>query len=340
MKTSLTIALAALMLPTIATAQGIEVTVDGDRVNFYNAQPQMSQGRVLVPLRGVFEKLGAQVLWHPADRMVTATAANTDVRLRIGSTTAIVNGQTRTLDVAPTLVNGTTLVPLRFLSESLGAEVNWIAPSRRVEIITAAAGSQSFGNQNQMTTVEYATMSAGTVLPVRLDDALNSRTNRIGDTFTATLRQDDRIDYAGLPWNTKVVGKIVAVRPKQGNDPGLIDVQFTNLRTPDGSVYPISGSLITLSSDTVDRNSEGVLVAKSDRRDERWVYAGVGAGAGVIVGILTRKPLEGGLIGAVLGYLYGENKRRVEGEARDVDLRPGTEFGVVLNQDVRVRRQH
>ena len=82
-------------------------------------------------------------------------------------------------------------------------------------------------------------------------------------------------------------------------------------------------------------NENGVLVAKS--KEDRMVYTGVGAGAGLIVGILTKKPLEGAILGGILGYLYGENKAK-NASPSNVVLKPGTEFGVRLERDVDIYR--
>src|SRR5579864_5191112 len=77
----------------------IHVTVNGQPVMFNNAQPRMINGRVLVPLRGVFENMGAYVHWFDATKTVEATKGSTDVLLRIGDTVAQVNGRPVNLDV-------------------------------------------------------------------------------------------------------------------------------------------------------------------------------------------------------------------------------------------------
>jgi hypothetical protein len=112
----------------------IRVEVDGQPVRFTAAGPQQVQGRVLVPLRGVLEQLGAYVSWDAGNREVTATRAGTDIRLRIGERTAFVNGRPTMLDVPATIYRGTTMVPLRFMSEALGADVEWVAQQQLVRI--------------------------------------------------------------------------------------------------------------------------------------------------------------------------------------------------------------
>jgi Copper amine oxidase N-terminal domain len=120
-----------------AQAQNVNIIVNGQQVSF--DQPPIERGgRVFVPLRGVFERLGASVVYD--NGTINATGNGRNIQLHIGSTSAIVNGQTTYLDVAPFLVGARTLVPLRFISESLGANVNWDGNSHTVTV--AMAGQQ------------------------------------------------------------------------------------------------------------------------------------------------------------------------------------------------------
>ncbi|MGH2405324.1 MAG: stalk domain-containing protein [bacterium] len=116
--------LLAAVPATPARAQGVRVLVDGQPVAF-DQPPLMVGGRVLVPLRGVFEQLGATVQWNPANNLVAAQRADTQVQLVIGSRQAFVNGRVVMLDVPAMIARGRTLVPLRFVSEAMGARVDW-----------------------------------------------------------------------------------------------------------------------------------------------------------------------------------------------------------------------
>lgn len=97
-------------------------------------------GRLLVPLRGVFERLGATVLWEPATQRIVATARGKTIELVVGRRDAAVDGRPVTLDVPPTVVQGRTIVPLRFVSEALGAFVQWQSETRTVQITLPIAG--------------------------------------------------------------------------------------------------------------------------------------------------------------------------------------------------------
>ena len=179
-------------------------------------------------------------------------------------------------------------------------------------------------------------LNAGSVLPVRLNDTLSSNESHKGDTFTATLRMEDTADdYLGLPAGTKVEGVVRLARPQRDKDPGVLDVSFQRLRMPDGRSYAIEGSLIGLDNKSVDRQSDGRLVAKPNHKNDRLTYVGYGAGAGLIVGLLTKHALEDTLIGGGLGYLFG-SLQKGHTDARDVVLKPKTEMGVRLDRQVSI----
>ena len=89
------------------------------------AQPFTSGGRVLVPMRAIFERLNAQLRYNPDDQTVTARRRSTLVRLTLGSRQASVNNLTVTLDVPAASYHGRTFVPLRFVAEALGANVRY-----------------------------------------------------------------------------------------------------------------------------------------------------------------------------------------------------------------------
>lgn len=102
----------------------ITVKVDGNQINF-DVKPVIEKGRTMVPLRGIFEALGATLQWDGSTQTIKAQKGEKEVILSIGDTEASVNGSTIILDTPPKIVNGRTLVPLRFVSEALGANVTW-----------------------------------------------------------------------------------------------------------------------------------------------------------------------------------------------------------------------
>jgi hypothetical protein len=118
-------------------AQSVNVTVNGSPVTL-TPPPVERAGRVFVPLRGVFEHLGASVVYQSGQ--INATGNGRTISLRIGSTSATVDGQQQALDVAPFIIGASTYVPLRFVAQALGATVNYDG-SNRIVAIALASGS-------------------------------------------------------------------------------------------------------------------------------------------------------------------------------------------------------
>lgn len=122
------------LIPTSAMgAQPIRVFIDGLPV-ISETSPLLQDGRVLVPFRAVAESLQADVVWNSNLRTVTARQGGNTVELQIGNRTARNNGQAVMLDVPPMIVQGRTLIPLRFFSEALGCQVTWDGVTYEVKI--------------------------------------------------------------------------------------------------------------------------------------------------------------------------------------------------------------
>ncbi|MBT9152683.1 MAG: Oligopeptide-binding protein AppA [Firmicutes bacterium] len=116
-----------------ARASTINITFNG-RPLVADVAPVIRNGRSLVPFRAIFEALGARVTWDEATNTVAGYRGRQAVVLTIGSRTAWVNGPAVTLDVAPQVINGRTMVPLRFIAESMGANVEWVAATNTVSV--------------------------------------------------------------------------------------------------------------------------------------------------------------------------------------------------------------
>ncbi|GAC1411292.1 MAG: hypothetical protein NVSMB64_20960 [Candidatus Velthaea sp.] len=137
------IAVAAALSGTLtagALAQSVNVTLNGSPVAL-NPAPQTRAGRVFVPLRGIFENLGASVVY--ANGVINAQGNGHAVSLKIGSTQATVNGAPQMLDVAPFIIGASTFVPLRFVSQALGATVNYDGANHIVAIANGGAPAQN-----------------------------------------------------------------------------------------------------------------------------------------------------------------------------------------------------
>lgn len=133
-------------MPGSSRAAEVKVYLDGNMLVF-DQPPIIEDGRTLVPLRAVFEALGADVDWDGDTRTVTAQKEQLKIELQIGSKVAYVNNQPVELDVPGRIVNDRTLVPLRFVSEALGARVDWDGSASIVRI-TRQASDLSVADSN------------------------------------------------------------------------------------------------------------------------------------------------------------------------------------------------
>ncbi len=102
-----------------------------------NGNAVMVQGRIMVPLRSIFEALGASVEWNKDEQSISAQKGDISIKLQISSDIAIKNGVQVKIDVPPSLINKQTMVPARFVSESLGATVNWDENTKTVSITSS-----------------------------------------------------------------------------------------------------------------------------------------------------------------------------------------------------------
>lgn len=124
--------LAGASAPLTTAAQAAPaITVNGSPVTF-DQPPVERAGRVYVPLRGVFERLGASVVYQ--NGQINATRGSTTVSLTIGNSTATVDGRPQQLDSPPFVIGARTLVPLRFVAQALGAVVSYDQASDSVAI--------------------------------------------------------------------------------------------------------------------------------------------------------------------------------------------------------------
>lgn len=124
---------ATTSVPKPAPQPKVKVMLNGTELKFDTA-PTIESGTTLVPLRTIFEAMGATVAWDADTQTATAVKGDTSVVLRIGSTNPTVNDQVKQLDVPAKIANGRTLAPLRFVGEAFGGKVGWDASTYTVTI--------------------------------------------------------------------------------------------------------------------------------------------------------------------------------------------------------------
>ncbi|MDO9566548.1 MAG: copper amine oxidase N-terminal domain-containing protein [Candidatus Desulfaltia sp.] len=216
------------LVASVASAANVTVRVDGNRVFFPDQQPFIDEnGRTLVPIRFIGEEMGATVEWRADNRMViieydksqTQEKSTVDkikdlfslqnlmkqaqymvnrtlIGLQVGDNKALVNGEWKTFDTKPVIVNGRTMVPLRFISETLGAEVKWDDATRTVNILTGgpvAVATQGLTPRDHTRLKSYQTRD-GTGIDTILDDYIPFDKHYAGDPEGAIRRYNGAME--------------------------------------------------------------------------------------------------------------------------------------------------
>ena len=165
-----------MTLSLLSVAQAAPtVMLNGNQLSF-EVPPTIEDGRTLVPLRAIFEALGTNVEWNSTANTITAIKGDIQVKLQIGARTAYKNGSPVTIDVPAQIVNGRTLVPLRVISEVLGADVSWDGNTQTVYISTL----------NQDSIADYG--SPGVVLKAYIKACANADRYKMWNYLGSNLR--------------------------------------------------------------------------------------------------------------------------------------------------------
>lgn len=133
----LLLAFAMCLLTVFVSAQEVRpvhVMLNGEIVDCaaYGQEATIVEGRTLVPLRAIFEALGASVEWDQTTKTVTSELEDTQIKLTIGENKLYRNGEAVEIDVPAMIVNGRTMVPARVVAESFGVFVEWDSSTRTV----------------------------------------------------------------------------------------------------------------------------------------------------------------------------------------------------------------
>jgi len=147
--TSTTVAQAMMMPPAdFGTPPSGEVPILFNDHHVYSKPDRLKQNRVLaalvrgneilVPLRSMFEQMGATVSYDPASKTADVSKPGSDVKVTVGKPEVVINGESRPLDVPPEIYKGAIVVPVRVISEGMGAYVQWV-PEKKVVVVRYVA---------------------------------------------------------------------------------------------------------------------------------------------------------------------------------------------------------
>lgn len=190
----------------------------------------------------------------------------------------------------------------------------------------------------QKPAVPLYSVDSGTVIRTRMNRTITSKTARVGETFTVTVTEPVYANNGTvvIPTGSIITGRVNAVTAAaKGGKPGSIDASFIQTRMPNGRTRAINGSLTDLVSNNANSDNEGAATGKT-MNNRKLIFIGGGAGGGLILGAAIgggKGAAIGGLLGAGAGFL---GDRYLKGA--DAEVRSGTEFGVLLNQAIRLPR--
>jgi hypothetical protein len=182
------------------------------------------------------------------------------------------------------------------------------------------------------------TVSTGTIMRVRMNQTLNSKTARVGETFTTNVTEPvySTNGVVVVPVGSVVTGRVDMVKPAaKGGKVGQIDVSFTRLRLPNGRVRAINGSLTSVDMDGANIDNEGSASGEKMGHRKLIFYGGGTAGGAIIGGAIGggKGALIGGLLGAGGAYLGDKYLK-----GKEAKVESGTELGIHLNQSITMPR--
>jgi hypothetical protein len=129
--------------PQLATVIVLQIgkpnfTVNGE-TRYLDSPPVIKNGRTLLPIRAIVEALGGTIEWIPTTKSITIRLGSTYIGMQIGNSTAVVNGYVMKIDpdnpkVVPEIINSRTMLPLRFVTEKLGCDVQWDGTTKTITI--------------------------------------------------------------------------------------------------------------------------------------------------------------------------------------------------------------
>jgi hypothetical protein len=200
MKKKLMLLLALALIPAMQTTafadNDISIIVNGESLQL-DQPPIIEDGRTLVPFRAVLEKMGAHVEWDDSTQTVTCTLADKEVSLVIGSNKMQTTDGEITLDVPAKIIGSRTMVPIRAISEGLGATVDWNGEDRVVTVtsnlvekhdgysIVSVSSDITYGDSVVMPiTVKYPIFDSAT----RLNEVIKAEAEAIAENYRSAYK--------------------------------------------------------------------------------------------------------------------------------------------------------
>lgn len=248
-------------------ADDIDIELDEQKITC-PVPARIENGRTMVPMRAIFEAFGMEVSWNNDEKSVTATKGDCTIKMTVGETALYVNGEKIEMDTAPFIEDGTTLVPVRAVSESLDAEVTWNDEKRRVEITTAEfkenqdAWKENTGviNISDMTFSGKGVKADGNVILITDGGDFTV----VGENENVMIHVDTKYKVKLRLEGVKMTNPTGPVIFFENSNKSLITVgKGTENYITDGEEYSVDAKAAIFSNDDIEIKGEGTLYVKS-----------------------------------------------------------------------------
>ena len=252
----------------------ITMIVNGETVNF-DMPPVILNERTLIPVRGLFEKLGAVIEWDGAAGMVKIVSNDTTILLWTNNQTASVNGQSVQMDVAPKIINDRMMIPVRFVSERLGYQVGWDGNTSTVTItgttlpvinrISYADGQVTVTADGEIKKYEHFVLQENGETRIVLDLS-GTKLGYAGNPVTVSGSQVKGVrwsQYQTNPYITRIVvdlSQAVSYVVEQSADKRTVCILLSTTSTPPSPTPTPTGAPVEKPDYTLNEKAKGKLV--------------------------------------------------------------------------------
>jgi hypothetical protein len=184
--------LSAISMSMFANAQdSIGLNVMGTDITD-KAEVLNVDGRIMVPLRAIFESIGANVEWNGETKTITGTKDNNVVIMQIDNKGFALNNEQKTMDVAPFISDGKTYVPVRYVAESLGCEVEWTNSPKTVNIKSKSTETTEITTETstEVTTITETSTETTTISETTIETTTEIYLKDINHTLKEQIKSD------------------------------------------------------------------------------------------------------------------------------------------------------
>lgn len=308
----LTAILTSMITSTAFADESIKVMFDNQLLTF-DTNPVVINGRTMVPMRTIFEKLGYDVYYNQTTQEITASKGTTDIILYPNNTTAIVAvkyPEEIQLDVAPTIINGRTLVPLRFVAEAAGTIVDWDNNTRTVSINLKGSKYQDYSQDNLKALVENTPVDSAITEFRNKDNPRRNGLNKLETKYfdiyyPKTTIAQEMIDYISnyadtvYMFLTELYGQQVPVEVHLIKESDAVDLKEGDIRRNEKVTFvfineentkDLTSALYEMVHE-MNHNFFSIVNNDWDKNDDKYSYF-VDEGIARIVGAIYLYPIE------------------------------------------------